>query len=177
MPHSKPLRWILAAAAIVATLPARAQLTGQNKPAGTPNDTPNDTPPISVTTRLVVETVVVKDKKGAPIDNLTAKDFTITEDGVAQKVAFCEHQSLPDTPAPLTPPPGGQQDIKIYNRLARTQITTETPGEVRYKDRRLLALYFVMSAMPPADQIRALTAAQKFVRTQMTSADLVAIMR
>ena len=31
--------------------------------------------------------------------------------------------------------------------------------------------------MPPADQLRALTAAEKFVRTQMTAADLVAIMR
>ena len=34
-----------------------------------------------------------------------------------------------------------------------------------------------MTAMPPADQMRALAAAEKFVRTQMTSADLVSIMR
>ena len=47
----------------------------------------------------------------------------------------------------------------------------------RYKNRRLLALYFDMSAMQPADQLRALQAAQQFIRTQMTTADLVAIMR
>jgi VWFA-related protein len=41
----------------------------------------------------------------------------------------------------------------------------------------LLALYFDMTAMPPTDQMRALAAAEKFVRTQMTAADLVAIMR
>ena len=34
-----------------------------------------------------------------------------------------------------------------------------------------------MTAMPPADQMRALAAAQKFIRTQMTPADRVAIMR
>jgi VWFA-related protein len=34
-----------------------------------------------------------------------------------------------------------------------------------------------MTAMPPGDQLRALAAAQKFIRTQMTPADLLAILR
>jgi uncharacterized membrane protein YdfJ with MMPL/SSD domain len=34
-----------------------------------------------------------------------------------------------------------------------------------------------MSAMQPAEQIRALTAAKNFIRTQMQAADLIAIMR
>src|SRR6516162_7570660 len=34
-----------------------------------------------------------------------------------------------------------------------------------------------MTALPPADQLRALTAAEKFIRTQMTPSDLVAIMK
>ena len=34
-----------------------------------------------------------------------------------------------------------------------------------------------MSAMRPADQLRALQAAEQFIRTQMTSVDLVSIMR
>ena len=42
----------------------------------------------------------------------------------------------------------------------------------------MLALYFDMTAMPnPVDQMRALEAAQKFIRTQMTESDLVAILR
>jgi VWFA-related protein len=154
------------------TVSAGAQLTGANKsPTGT------DAPTISVTTRLIIETVVVKDKKGNPIKGLTAKDFTVTEDGVPEAVKICEEQSLPETAEPLPPQTTGQEDIKIYNRLAREQIAAESPGEVKYKDRRLLALYFDMSAMPEPDQLRALTAAEKFVRTQMTSADLVAILR
>jgi hypothetical protein len=47
----------------------------------------------------------------------------------------------------------------------------------RYKNRRLLAFYFDMSAMPPADQMRALDAAEQFIRTQMTTVDLVSILR
>ena len=34
-----------------------------------------------------------------------------------------------------------------------------------------------MTAMPPPDQLRAITAAQKFIRTQMTPADRMALMR
>ena len=47
----------------------------------------------------------------------------------------------------------------------------------RYKNRRLLALYFDMTAMRPADQLRALSAAEQFIRTQLTSVDLVSILR
>src|ERR1035437_9979131 len=96
LPNSMLLRLTLAAGALsvaagAGALSSGAQLTGQNKPAGA-----SDTPTISVTTRLVVEAVVVKDKKGKPIDGLTTKDFTITEDGVPQKISFCrseEHTS------------------------------------------------------------------------------------
>ena len=127
-------------------------------------------------TQLVVETVVVKDKKGTPIEGLTRKDFNVTEDGVPQAIAFFDHQKLPENPND-NPPRSGSENITIFHKLARTQISPESPGDVRYKDRRLLALYFDMTAMPPADQARALGAAKKFVQTQMTSADLISIMR
>jgi VWFA-related protein len=120
-------------------------------------------------TQLVVETVVVNDKKGNPVDGLTAKDFSVTENGVAQEIRVFEHQSLPTgTPAPSS----GPERIHIFDKLGRTRI-----GNVRYQDRRLLALYFDMTAMPPTDQLRALAAAQKFIRTQMTGADVMAILR
>jgi hypothetical protein len=69
------------------------------------------------------------------------------------------------------------EDIKLYKKLAHTQIAPESVDNERYKNRRLLALYFDMSAMNPPDQLRALSAAEKFLRTQMTSADLVSILR
>jgi VWFA-related protein len=160
------------AAVLLWTLAAPAQQVGQNAP---PEH--NGTATITVSTQLVVETVVVKDKKGNNIGGLTAKDFTITEDGVPQAVRFCEYQQLPQTPSATPTVRPEPENIKIYDRLARTRVSPETPGNIRYKDRRLLALYFDMTAMPPAEQLRALAAAREFIRTQMTAADLVSILR
>jgi VWFA-related protein len=157
---------------LLATLSAEAQQIGQNT---TPGNT--DITTLSVRSQIVIETVVVKDKKGNTIDGLTAKDFAVTEDGVPQTIRFCELQSMPSALSDVPLTPSRPEDIKIYNRLARTQITPESPGDVRYKDHRLMALYFDMSAMRPADQLRALAAAEKFIRTQMTTSDLVSIMR
>ena len=119
----------------------------------------------------------VKDKKGTPIDGLSAKDFSIAEDGVPQEIRFCEKQNLPETPSQIQPLARSAENVKVYRQLALGQIAPEAPGDIRYKDRRLLAFYFDMTAMQPPDQMRALAAAQKFIRTQMTPADLVAILR
>jgi VWFA-related protein len=160
------------AALLLWTLAAAAQQTGQNAPPGS-----NGTAQIAVSTQLVVETVVVKDKAGNPIEGLTAKDFIVTENGIPQTVRFCEHQKLPKAPIAAPTTPSEPENVTIYHKLAMTRISPEAPEKTRYKDRRLMALYFDMTAMPPADQLRSLVAAQKFIRTQMTSADLISILR
>ncbi len=153
-------------------LSASAQQIGQNKDPKTPSDFT-----LSMKVQLVVETVVVKDKQGNAVEGLTAKDFVVTEDGAPQTIRFCEHQDLAANAKPLQESKAADEDLKIYKRLARTQIAPETVEKEKYKNRRLLALYFDMSAMRPADQLRALYAAEQFIRTQMTSVDLVSIMR
>jgi hypothetical protein len=100
---------------LLATLGAKAQQIGQNAPAGG-----SDTVTLSVRSQIVIETVVVKDKKGNPIDGLTAKDFTLTEDGVPQTIRFCEQQSLPSPVSDVPVIPTEPEDIKLYKRLART---------------------------------------------------------
>ncbi|MBV8705873.1 MAG: VWA domain-containing protein [Acidobacteriaceae bacterium] len=125
--------------------------------------------------QLVVETVTVTDKRGSPVKGLTTKDFTITEDGAPQAIRFFEYQSL--EPAVADTAPLQPDHVHLYDKLGRTQIVPEATGKTRYKDRRLLVLYFDMSAMPQADQMRALAAAEKFIRTQMVSTDLIAILR
>jgi VWFA-related protein len=147
------------------------QQIGQNKDQHAQNDFT-----LSMKVQLVVETVVVKDKQGNPIHGLNAKDFAVTEDGVPQTVSLCEHEDLASA-APLGSSKDGEENLKIYKRLARTQIAPEAMENERYKNRRLLVLYFDMAAMRPADQLRALNAAMQFIRTQLTSADLVSIMR
>ncbi len=166
------LRSILCLFCLCATVGAGAQTIGQNKSAEAAQ-----TYTLSVRSQLVVETVVAKDKQGKSIEGLTAEDFTLTEDGVPQKIRYCDYQVLPTSPLPIPPTPASEENIKLYKRLARTQITPEAQGSAGYKNKRLLAMYFDMSAMPPGDQLRALSAAQKFIRTQITDVDLVAIMR
>src|SRR5690349_499960 len=130
------------------------------------NTAPGDTPSFSSTTQLVVQSVTVKDKDGKPIRGLSAKDFTITEDGVPQQIRLFEFQNLdaPALPEPVPP----TLHITPFARLTRTHIAPESPGDVRYRDKRLIALYFDLTGMPMPDQIRAFNAAKTFVRTQMT---------
>jgi VWFA-related protein len=127
----------------------------------------------SSNTQLVVETVTVRDKSGKTLEGLTAKDFTVTEDGAPQMIKFFDFLRLPETPAPL---PSQTVATSVLKKYPKSRITPETPGNTRYKDHRLLALYFDMTALPPGDQLRALDGARKFIRTQMTAADLMAIM-
>ena len=159
-------------AAMAAGAGSGAQEIGSNKAQGQ-----TDTFKLRLNSQLVVETVVVKDKKGGFVSGLTAKNFTVTEDGVAQTIKFCEHQTFSEAVTPLPPMARGDENITVYNKLTRTQIAPEPAESTKYKDRRLLALYFDMSAMGPQDQMRALSAAERFVRTQMAEADLVAILR
>ena len=154
-----------------------AQQTQQQPPAAVPSVK------FTAQAQLVVETVSVKDKNGNTISGLTAKDFVVTENGVPQEIRFCEFQKLDNEPAPpvspqaatiaqvaeaaKTPPPP----------VTQTQIAAEAPGDIKYRDRRLLGLYFDMSAMPIPDQLRALEAANKFIKTQMAKSDTMAIMK
>ena len=131
------------------------------------------TSPFASDTQLVVESVSVKDKKGAPIEGLTKEDFTVTEDGKPQTIAFVEYQKLPENTHTVLRLTASAVPFPV---ITRTRIAPEKPGDLRYKDRRLMALYFDMTAMPVPDQARALTAAQQFIRTQMTSSDLMAVM-
>src|SRR5881296_985972 len=131
---------------------------------------------IRVDTQLVVETVVVKDKDGKNLEGLTDKDFTVTEDGVPQTISVFQFERLEDTPAPA-PSAGAQQPAaEVVQPKIPTQITPPPPGDSRYRDRRLLVLFFDLMNVSPADQLRAFTAADKFIRTQMKTPDLVAIM-
>jgi VWFA-related protein len=141
---------------------------------GTNKNPDSDIVTFKSNTQLVIETVTVKDKDGKPVNGLSAKDFVLTEDGVPQEIKFFEVQQLASD-AIATPIPDSQR-IPPFPRLAQTQISPPPPGDSRYRDRRLLAIYFDLTAMPPYDQMRAFGAAKKFVRTQMTADDLVAIM-
>ncbi len=157
-------------AASLSSQRVRAQQIGENAPAG--DNTPAT---FSASSQLVVETVNVKDKSGKPVDGLTAKDFTVTEDGVPQD----------DSPLRISESARGSRHQRRRSQSRprhsgsspKRRIAAEQPGDIRYQDRRLLVFYFDMTAMPPQDQLRAIKQRRKFIRTQMTPADRVALMR
>jgi VWFA-related protein len=133
-------------------------------------------PNIKVDTQLVLETVVVKDKDGKNIERLADKDFTVTEDGVPQAISVFQFQRLEDTPA-ITPVTATvARSVNTVRPPGPARITPPPPGDARYRNRRLLVLFFDRTGMPPPDQLRAFGSAEKFIRTQMKSPDLLAIM-
>ena len=127
---------------------------------------------LSINTQLVVETVVVKDKDGKNIEGLTAKDFVVTEDNVPQTISVFQFERLEETPAPTA----AEAPAEIVRPAVATQISAPPAGDKRYENRRLLVMFFDMMNVAPPDQLRAFTAADKFIRTQMKKPDLVAIM-
>jgi VWFA-related protein len=133
------------------------------------------TPPkFSVTTQLVTIGLTAKDKNGNRLTGLTAGDFIVTEDGKKQKLATCEYQKLDNTPLAALPDAGAEEQKAAP--AAAVAAPANAPREIKYKDRRLLVLYFDMTAMPLPDQTRAQENALRFVRTEMTAADTVAVM-
>ena len=117
-----------------------------------------------------------KTRAASPSKDSPKEDFIVTEDGAPQTIAFFEYQKLPEAPSAAITTNTMPAAVVPFPKLPKTTIAPERPGDIRYRDKRLLVLYFDLVAMPIPDQLRALEAAQKFVRTQMTPADLMAIM-
>jgi VWFA-related protein len=165
---------------LCACLSANAQQPAQNAANG-----PETNLKFATTTQLVVEDVLIKGKDGKPILGLKPTDFTITEDGKPQKISVFEFQTLegeladaasgPVKPSvqAAAPKPPEKSGVKP---LTTIEIAPERPGDLKYRNRRLMVMFFDMTSMPIQDQKRAQTAALKFLQTQITPADLVAIM-
>jgi len=149
------------------------------------------TPPVStkgtfkfeVTSNLVVINVSAKDKDNNPIEGLKASDFTVTEDGKNQQLKVFEYQRMEDTV--LEPPPPPPPTVAVAKKTAAPKavesavgnpIAPAKAGEVKYKDRRLMVFFFDQAGMAVSEQLRSQNAALKFLNTQVTKSDLIAVM-
>jgi VWFA-related protein len=131
-------------------------------------------PTFRASTHLIVQTVSVKDKSGKPIAGLTARDFVVTENGQPQQIAFVEYQSLDGAAAsPVSPAPPVSSVAPVTDAGL---VAVPVPGDVRYRGRRLLVLYFDLQNMPFFDQIRMYAGADKYLAREMMPADMVAVM-
>jgi VWFA-related protein len=122
--------------------------------------------------KLVLVNVTVRDKSGKFVQGLKPEDFTILEDNKPQKVVSFDVENVDAVPAsevaqanPLPEQPTGPTSPPALAANASTQ----------FKDRRLIILFFDLSAMEPDEIDHAVTSAQRYVNTQMAPADLVSI--
>jgi VWFA-related protein len=154
---------------IVVTLIAQLASLAQQTP-----ETPKGGVKFQSTSQLVVVNVSAKAKNGETLAGLTASDFTVTEDGKPQQLKVFEYQRMQDALLEATEPT--TRPTAPVKSAIPIAIAPSKSGEVKYKDRRLLVLFFDQAGMPIEDQLRSQKAALKFLTTQMTKADLVAIM-
>ena len=129
---------------------------------------------IQVESDLVLVNVTVRDKNGNLVRNLKPDDFTILEDNKPQKIVSYDVENLDAVAV---------QDVaqaKSASANGRSANPVEVPsssptaGDL-FKDRRLIVLFFDLSAMEPDDIDRAVSSAERYVDTQMEPADLVSI--
>src|ERR1700722_2705752 len=120
---------------------------------------------------LVLVNVTVRDKNGNFVQGLKPENFTILEDNKPQKVLSFDVENVDAVPP---------QDVAQVKPLA------EVPGQpapapsaadaaAQCKDRRLIVLFFDLSAMEPDEIDHAVTSAEHYLDAQMAPADLVSI--
>ena len=118
---------------------------------------------------LVLTNVVVRDAKtGEPVLGLKQSDFTILENGKAERIASFDFESV-DMAKPLN-------EATISGLAAATKATSA--GGVRPEDlrnHRLIVFFFDLTSMQPEDLDRSVTAAKDFLDKKLQPADLVAL--
>ncbi len=132
-----------------------------------------DIPTFRASTNLVIVTVFAKGKDGQPVRGLTKDDFVVLEAGKPQLISVFEFQEVENASEP-------ESNIAAEPALAvaapaAARVVPPQPGAIRFRDKRLLVMFFDWSSMQPPEQIRAREAAQAFVRTKMTSSDLIMV--
>jgi len=163
-----------AALALAALVAAAGQAQNPQPPAN-PTQAPQAPPAqaggpgtIRTTVDLVQVDVVVNGRDGKPIKGLRQDQFSVAEDGREQRIASFDYFDVEKIEtagagetAPVVVPLGG---------VAQTEMIRQ-----QVRDRRMIVLFFDLTSLQPADLERATGAARRFVREQMSPADLVGV--
>ena len=160
---NQPTRGVLAVLLALALLPS--SLPSQEQAEYT----------FRVQSDLVLVNVTVRDKNENVVRNLKAEDFTILEDNKPQKVISFDVENIDAVAnqdvAQTKPLPGAASQPSS----AAGPATSAANAADQFKDRRLIVLFFDLSAMEPDEIDRAVTSAEHYVDTQMAPADMVSI--
>jgi VWFA-related protein len=137
--------------------------------AQTQQDQQNQSFTLKVNSDIVLTNVIPRDKKtGEIIKGLTAKDFTITENGKPQQITSFDYESVDEAAALNEATISGKAGNIV---LGKSPIMT---GDA-LRDHRLVVLFFDITSMQPEDIERAQDAARNYINKQMQPADVVAV--
>ncbi|MFZ3217076.1 MAG: VWA domain-containing protein [Candidatus Acidiferrales bacterium] len=155
------------AAPVVVPPPASAQQSAAQQPP--PHQSSAVLRSSSDLVRIDVE---VTDKSGKPIKGLSANQFTVTDEGKPQAItsfSYSDIEAIETASAEDAKPIVVSVDNEGPNSPSADAISDAL------RDRRLIVLFFDLTSMQTDDLIRAHDAADKFVKNQMTRADVVAV--
>jgi VWFA-related protein len=111
---------------------------------------------VKLETRLVTLDVIVKDKKGKHVTDLKAEDFSVFEDGVAQKVEF------------FSPP------LDDGNDVSQPKDVAPAPSRVsKSESTNIISLVLDGATTDPVNFKQVREATLKYVRERITGADTV----
>ncbi|RPI25891.1 MAG: VWA domain-containing protein [Acidobacteria bacterium] len=128
-------------------------------------------PHFSTSSNLVLVDVRILDKQGQPIRGLTADDFTIIEDGVAQTVGYFREISLPLSIVQ-------REQVRAVPEAAQTPKTGPVAASQNPStgDKRLLVFLFDLSNASLQDIQTMQETGRKFVQEQLTPLDSTAVL-
>jgi VWFA-related protein len=121
---------------------------------------------------LVLVNVTVRDKNGKFVEGLKASNFTILEDNKPQKIVSFDVENVdavPEVDVAQAEPLAGAASEPSSAPAPATDLASQ------FKDRRLIVLFFDLSAMEPDEIDHAVTSAEHYLDAQMLPADLVSI--
>jgi VWFA-related protein len=151
----------VAVGATVAALVVTAAPTAQQQP------TPPRAGTVTEGVRAVLVDVVVRDRRGQPVRDLSQSDFEVLEDGVPQKIGsfapVFENVRAPSAPAPATPAAPARE----ASAAARTTAPAVDSGPI------VTALVF--DRLSPEAQRLAVQAAQSYLGSKEEAANYIGI--
>ncbi|HEY2456057.1 MAG TPA: VWA domain-containing protein, partial [Candidatus Acidoferrum sp.] len=130
---------------------------------------------IRVSTEVVLVNVIARDKHGNLVRDLKKEDFTVLEDGQKQQLSSFDFENVDELAL------ANQQGTTVSGTAAlgsllgsaKKPVTAQSTIDAR--DRRLVLMFFDLSAMQPDDIDRSVDAAKKYVQSKMQPADLVGL--
>jgi VWFA-related protein len=135
------------------------------------------TPTFAVQAAMVVVDVTVRDRKGAPVGDLTKDDFKIYEDNVPQNIVTFAAEKVEIGPPPArTAAAGTPVEAKPAAPIVNLGLHPDQPP--RKEDiagKRLVILFFDLSSLGTEDLIRSVDTATDFIARQTGPQDLMAV--